>query len=189
MSTAAPPTDAVRYLGVWFSFTGPDGRPGRTVGRANAQSLERPRCAPFFGKLFLPAAFLRADVRSHRGHADPPPLVPDSKAASRCGRCWTGCAGSLSQWVHRTLGSTWVRSGERQRRRRRCTRNAPTAGLGVPGVTNILHRMYGHRRGWQGLTPTSQRSERRTCLAYRRRRTRPPLSPWRRPFRNSTHRR
>ena len=131
--TTVPPTDAVRYLGVWFSFTGPASDPnGRWA--VQMQKLEA-TVRSFFGKCsslrpsfaqmceVIEGTLIRRLLFPIQGGIPVWPLLDRVR-------------GIVSQWIHRTLG---LRGSSHGNDNVSDVMHAKRThgGLGVPDVTNI----------------------------------------------------
>jgi hypothetical protein len=132
MSTV-PPSDAVRYLGVWFSFTGPDGDPdGRWA--AQMRKLEMTvrsffaKCSslrPSFSQMceVIEGTLIRRLLFPTQGGIPVWPLLDRVR-------------GLTSQWLHRTLGLRGSAHGNDNVADAMHTKHIH-GGLGVPDVINI----------------------------------------------------
>ena len=131
--TTVPPTDAVRYLGVWFSFTGPASDPnGRWA--VQIQKLEA-TVLSFFGKCsslrpsfaqmceVIEGTLIRRLLFPIQGGIPVWPLLDRVR-------------GTVSQWIHRTLG---LRGSSHGNDNVSDVMHAKRThgGLGVPDVINI----------------------------------------------------
>ena len=131
--TTVPPTDAVRYLGVWFSFIGPTSDPnGRWA--VQMQKLEA-TIRSFFGKCsslrpsfaqmceVIEGTLIRRLLFPIQGGIPVWPLLDQVR-------------GLISQWIHRTLGLRGSSHGNGNVSDVMHTKRTH-GGLGVPDITNI----------------------------------------------------
>ena len=128
-----PPTDAARYLGVWFSFTGPTSDPnGRWA--VQMQKLEATvrsffgKCSylrPSFAKMFevIEGTLIRRLLFPIQGDIQVWPLLDRVR-------------GLVSQWIHRTLGLRGSSHGNDNVSGVMHTKRTH-GGMGVPDATNI----------------------------------------------------
>ena len=131
--TTVPPTDAVRYLGVWFSFTGPTSDPnGRWA--VQVQKLEA-TVRSFFGKCsslrpsfaqmceVIEGTLIRRLLFPIQGGILVWPLLDRVR-------------GLVSRWIHRTLGLRGSSQGNDNVSDVMHTKRTH-GGMGVPDATNI----------------------------------------------------
>ena len=167
-----PPTEAVRYLGVWFSFTGPEGDPdGRWA--AQMRKLETTvrsfsaKCSslrPSFSQMceVIEGTLIRR-------------LLFPTQGGILVWRLLDRVRGLTSQWLHRTLGLQGSAHGNDDVADVIHTKHS-YGDMGVPDVINIYIECMTPTWLAGAHSHTSQRSARHTCLASPHRRTRLSLS-------------
>ena len=147
--TTVPPTDAVRYLGVWFSFTGPMSDPnGRWA--VQMQKLEA-TVRSFFGKCSSLRPSFAQMCEVIEGTLIRRLLFPIQSGIP----VWPlldRVRGLISQWIHRTLGLGGVFAWERQRLWCHAYQTHPWRN-GRPRCHQHIYRMYDIHMASRGSFP------------------------------------